>query len=177
MATVERERKSRKDVDDDGMKPKRVYKRMTDRRILAMLRNGMLRVDLETGDIWSVVPGREPHLITPVPDSKNKYLFVNVYYKGARKKIAVHRVVWMKGHDRLVPAGCDIHHDDDNRNHNWLNNLVAEDLHEHRSEAGKKGAAVTNGFYPASWDELEGDEDCEDVDVDEGGCSDDSEFD
>lgn len=41
---------------------------------------------------------------------KTPYLFVEIHYRGARKKIALHKLLWMVHHNQTVPPGCELHH-------------------------------------------------------------------
>lgn len=86
---------------------------MTDEDILARLRDGSLQVNTRSSTVRSFGRGGPRVLKVRVhtsPDSGTTYRFVEVCSKGRKKKIAVHRLVWMAAHNCLVPAGYDVDH-------------------------------------------------------------------
>lgn len=149
---IRRDRKRKPD------KPPRKYGRIDDRGLLRIIKSEGLACDKSDGTIYRVREDVRKE-IPQLPDPRDRgYFFVYVYHKGCRRKIAVHRLVWMIVERRLIPNGCDVHHRDTDKSNNAFENLEPQDYFRHRSEAGKKGAAVTNA-YPADWD---------DVDLDDG---------
>ncbi len=145
--------KSLKTAAKKPAKPKRKYARIDNYEIFRIIKAGGLDADLEDGTIYRI-RGDERKEIPQVPDRRGRYLFVYVYHRGKRRKIAVHVLIWMIGAKSMVPKGCDVHHCDEDRENNSFRNLEPEDLHDHRSRHGRVGAAVANG-YPPGWDEVD----------------------
>lgn len=85
---------------------------LTDEGILERLEAGTLLVDTKTGSVWSLLPGSPMRLIKPINrlSERSAYDFVNICHLGRKKKIAVHRLVWMSVHRRTVPEGFDVDH-------------------------------------------------------------------
>ena len=85
--------------------------RLSDEDILEMLREGSLRVVPTTAEVFkgekqlSII--ERTHRKGP---QKGTYRFVYVCRGNDRKKIALHRLVWMAEHDSLVPSGFDVDH-------------------------------------------------------------------
>lgn len=83
-------------------------------------------------------------------DRQQRYLFVRLYWRGSRRGIAVHRLVWMAKHNKVVPDGYDVHHKDRDSFNNAITNLQLREMHGHRSEASRG--------YPADWDTVRDEE-------------------
>lgn len=124
----------------------RKYRQATDQIFLDRIADGTLRVDTKRARVW-VRRGKRWQRLTINWDSRERYQFVRVYQRGARKAIALHRLVWIAAHRRLVPAGCEIHHKR-GRGKNGIEHLECLSHGEH--------LARTYG-YPPSWDEVEPD--------------------
>lgn len=86
---------------------------ITDECVLARLREGTLQVNLDRPAVRSYDPvrrcWRSIHISTRVSNGGPPYRFV-VIYKIGRKKVALHRLVWMAAHMRVVPPGYDVDH-------------------------------------------------------------------
>lgn len=94
---------------------------------------GTLRVDCTAGTVEILCPQskewREPHIDV----NEHGYLFFRVYKDGFRRKVAVHRLVWMVHNGRQdVPAGHEVHHEDLNQRNNSGTNLKLLDCDSHR---------------------------------------------
>ena len=87
----------------------RKYRQADDQLFLDRLADDTLRVNTATA-VVRVRRGRRWKRLAVQWDSRGRYQFVRIYRKGARKAIALHRLVWMAAHQRLVPAGCEVHH-------------------------------------------------------------------
>ena len=110
----------------------RSYGRLHEADLLALIREKRLVPDIYTGEIkkqrrkacrTSAVWLNEWITLKQVPDKKWGHLFVAIKHKGRRRWAAVNRLVWMAGHDRLVPKGFDVDHKDCDRTNNRLSNL------------------------------------------------------
>lgn len=88
------------------------YSGMTDEDILERLRNGSLRVDVHRATVDSVIENRSIKRLRVINRESNgsSYNFVEIRHKGKKKKIALHRLVWMAHNDSLVPDGFDVDH-------------------------------------------------------------------
>ena len=85
---------------------------LTDAEILARIQDGSLQVDTHRG----VVRNRQGKALAvferehPEGPQRGTYRFVSVCSNGKKKKIALHRLVWMAANGRTVPDGYDIDH-------------------------------------------------------------------
>lgn len=86
---------------------------MTDAEILIRICNGSLIVDVERAEVFSM----SPRSATPVrlqtwerESNHSTYTFVQICANGKKKKIALHRLVWIAANRLLVPAGFDVDH-------------------------------------------------------------------
>lgn len=128
---------------------------LSDEDILCRLRGGMLRVDVETAQVWSrkrkksggLMP--EEVLLAARPANpranrsreKKAYLFVSIKagIDGAvlRKNVPLHKLVWMAKNDRAVPAGSEIHHGEEGPECNAWWNLACMTKEEHDDIHGR----------------------------------------
>lgn len=122
----------------------RKYRELTYARILQAIRSRRIVVDVKAAKVW-----KDGKLLRQRPDSRDRYLFVRLYFEGARRAVAVHRIVWMARRLKCVPDGYDIHHRDGNKRNNNYRNLRAISSHAHRVAAGRLRHA-----YPADWDSV-----------------------
>lgn len=89
---------------------------MTDEHILTRLLEFSLIVNTETAHVVSIAKQYRAtnlkviHRIDCREGKNSTYRFVKISYQGMQKKIALHRLVWMAHHRRLVPEGYDIDH-------------------------------------------------------------------
>lgn len=83
---------------------------MTDSDILERLKAKTLIVDPLGEFIISRVKGETKLTIWDRPRHGSCYRFVSICHNGKKKKIAVHRLVWMAHFEQLVPEGSDIDH-------------------------------------------------------------------
>lgn len=86
---------------------KRQYRPLSDSMIVYLFRLGLYRVDGTT------IRNRKGQALKVYDDSHyhaNPYLSVELHYRGARKKIMLHKLLWMIHHGRTVPEGCQLHH-------------------------------------------------------------------
>lgn len=126
----------------------RTYKACDEQIVLDRLADGTLKVDVSGGRVLV----RRPNGRWAVPYLERDrcgYLFFRLYRNGARRKIALHRAVWMAANGTLIPAGHEVHHVNVNNQVNAHWNLEAKDKDAHR--------LVHAGVdYPSAWDD-EGD--------------------
>jgi hypothetical protein len=122
----------------------RKYKSLTYARVLQAIRAGRITVDLKKLEIF-----KDGRLMIQRPDSTDRYLFVRIYLDGARRAVAVHRIVWMSVRRKLVPDGYDIHHRDGDRRNNRYKNLRAMTAAKHRALTARNRRT-----YPAGWDDV-----------------------
>lgn len=116
--------------------------------VYARLKDGTLHVDFSTGKIYSVNSTWNELTVEYDDHAGNqRYAFVTIrrkcisYRKGfrgqsskiitwRRRKIAVHKLVWIAKHG-LIPRGYDVHHKDLNSLNNRLSNLELLEKHIH----------------------------------------------
>jgi len=83
---------------------------MTDQDILDRLNEGTLFVDRDGQSVIS--RGREEKALG-IWERERKgttYRFVSICHRNKKKKIAIHRLVWLSVHRELVPDGFDVDH-------------------------------------------------------------------
>lgn len=102
---------------------KRKYKPATDQMFLDRLVAGTLLVDTAAATVWSVRDGKAVQLRQYPLGRHANYRSVCCYQDGHRKKVAVHRLVWMAANGRLIPGGYDVDHIDHNTTNNAIDNL------------------------------------------------------
>ena len=117
----------------------RVYKKLTDADVLDLMRSGRIVVNPETGEIVKqrrILGGRwlDEDLVLRQSVCPAGYLFVDIKNGGARKRSAVHRMVWMWVHNELIPDDCDIDHLDRRRDNPCIRNLRVRNTHENRGD-------------------------------------------
>lgn len=107
---------------------------MTSQEVLGLLRSGTYRVDVETGGVF----GRKGEPVTPYASGSKGYLFVRLYavIRGQRKTktIAVQRLVWMAATGEPIPAGFEVHHEDEEVQSNGFENLLCLHRLDHRKK-------------------------------------------
>lgn len=89
------------------------YKGMTDQDILDRIAEGMLAVFPATAEVWSYSTNHKSWTklrITERESNGSTYRFVEIWKGDKRKKIALHRLVWIAYHRQLVPEGYDVDH-------------------------------------------------------------------
>ena len=125
-------------VDDLPDYRERRYHKLTDAQVLALLREGRIEVDLQTGQIRKQRRDQRGWLADWVTlkqtPCKDGYLFVDIKHHNHRKWVAVHRLVWMCYKNKLVPKGYDIDHRDHNRNNVAISNLRQRKMKNNRAD-------------------------------------------
>jgi len=124
----------------------RSYLKLTDQEILVLLIADRIRVLADgtvkkekrhfsqwTGDFIEL---RSRFDRNRTPERGRPYLFVTIYFKGARKEIALHRLVWMAHNLRTVPPGYDVDHCDRDKTNNGINNLRLLESAENQADDG-----------------------------------------
>lgn len=82
---------------------------MTDQDILDAINEGLYSINVDTALVVSWTTGKRLRVIERESNGST-YRFVEIYRKGLRKKIALHRLVWMVANGQVVPEGFDIDH-------------------------------------------------------------------
>lgn len=104
---------------------------LTDRDVLARLKNGSLTIDPETAEVVSITNKGRRILSQRKSNQDDGYRFVDVWRFGKKKRIAVHRLQWMAHTMSLIPKGYDVHHKrSPPRPHTKPNNLANLELVE-----------------------------------------------
>lgn len=86
---------------------------MSDEKILQRIIDGTLIVDTEKVIVWSeLTPGQRSELKIIERENENgtRYRFLGVSHEGKRKKIALHRLVWIAANLRVIPDGYHVDH-------------------------------------------------------------------
>lgn len=108
---------------------------------------GLLKVDTETATVYwrpstkCEWKERVPSFRTSPGMTDYGYWFIRISFvyfvrnrrKIYRRKIALHRLVWLVHNQReTIPLGCDIHHIDKDTHNNHHSNLTALDIPSNR---------------------------------------------
>lgn len=84
---------------------------LTDADVLARIESGTLLVDTARAIVTSLNRLVASTLKVLERESNGStYRFVEISAVGKKKKVALHRLVWMAAHGRIPPAGYDVHH-------------------------------------------------------------------
>lgn len=110
---------------------------MTDENILQRIMNGSLVVDVENAIVESLsVIGRKLLRVIERESNGSSYRFVEVSYQGKKKKIALHRLVWIAANQKIPPKGYDVDHNDGP--FDGISNLRLRLSGENRSDTAKQ---------------------------------------
>ena len=91
--------------------------------IMAVIGEGFISVDFETGEIYSYrISGRKGEKVKLNGATTKGYIVHGFNYQGLKRSVRAHRVVWMAKNGR-VPEGLVIDHINRNRSDNRLCNL------------------------------------------------------
>lgn len=112
-------------------KPRRVYAPLTDANILVLILSGEIVVDVENGLAWREDKGLLRRTKLKARSCHRNYLHVYIYWKGKRKSIALHKLVWMAANRQLVPDGYHIDHGAEGKAVNGIHNLFPKLRQEH----------------------------------------------
>lgn len=122
--------KSSQKINGQHGKKKRVIPTTKDYKIIFdRMEAGTIKVDVVEGKVCVKYKGKwiEPYISLDDEDLDKAYRFVTIYYKNRRRKIAVHRLVWMVDNgEESIPEGYDVAHDDDDPGNNCNWNLDLE---------------------------------------------------
>lgn len=86
--------------------------KLTDSEILSLVTSGEIIVDVDSGK-HVTKNGRVLSVVSRTHadgESRGTYRFVSICHGGKRKKIAIHRLVWMAVNGTVVPQGYDVDH-------------------------------------------------------------------
>ena len=85
---------------------------LTDEDILGRILDGTLTILVNEPRVFSFTARYGWNELRQIERTSNgsTYRFVEIYHKGKRKKVALHRLVWMFAHRELVPEGYDVDH-------------------------------------------------------------------
>ncbi len=83
---------------------------LSDQDILARINSGSLFVHVERAEVFGFSRGWKQLRAISRTSNGSTYRFVEVSYQGKKKKIALHRLVWMFAHMQVVPDGFDVDH-------------------------------------------------------------------
>ncbi len=89
------------------------FKGMTDQDILDRIIDGTLTVFPTTAEVWSyssVTKAFAKLRVIERESNGSTYRFVEIFKDNKKKKIALHRLVWIAFHRQLVPEGYDVDH-------------------------------------------------------------------
>lgn len=86
---------------------------MTDQDILQRIEDGSLIVDVEQAVVESIsMYGRKQLRVIERESNGSAYRFVEITSNGKKKKIALHRLVWIAANRQITPEGFDVDHRD-----------------------------------------------------------------
>lgn len=79
-------------------------------------------------------------------DSDGDRLFVTIYYKGKRKKVGIHRIIWLYVTKEPTPPKYEIHHRNEDKEDNRWSNLFC--LHPLDHDKLHNGDLICNNSDP-----------------------------
>lgn len=97
---------------------------LTDQSIIELIRRGVYLVETENAIVRNA-NGQPLAIVTREHKDgpqRGTYRFVNLCFRGQKKKVALHRLVWMAANDRTVPDGFHVDHVH-NQQDDSINNL------------------------------------------------------
>lgn len=108
--------------------------RLSDEEVIAVFLLGAYRLVPETGEVFGQQGTKIWYYFSrsTLRRDGQKRLFCRIYYKGARRAIAVSRLVWMVASGRTIPFGFEVHHYDENPENNAWSNLFCLSELDHR---------------------------------------------
>jgi hypothetical protein len=85
---------------------------MSDHDVLDRINSGTLLVDTDLAIVTSCTARHGTKTLRVIERESNRstYRFVEITAGGKKKKVALHRLVWMAAHRQIPPAGYDVHH-------------------------------------------------------------------
>lgn len=92
---------------------KRVRSGLSDEDILQAVRDGKYRVDVDDATVYSRITNSFltiHHRTHRDGTQRGTYRFVEFSIRGQKKKVALHRLVWMVANGRVTPDGHDVDH-------------------------------------------------------------------
>lgn len=108
---------------------KRVYKHLSVKRLLQLLRTGVYRVE-PNGDIY----GQRGKKLAKFKNDHSDRSFVRLHDNNSRCGISVARLVWMSQTKARIPVNFEVHHrDNDETNDDWQNLTCLHKL-DHKKE-------------------------------------------
>ena len=66
------------------------------------------------------------------------YYYADIYINKVRTKKALHHYIWEKHHNQKVPKGYCVHHKDEDKSNNDIENLELKTLRKHRQEHSRE---------------------------------------
>lgn len=104
--------------------------RLSDEQVLTLLTSEVYTVCPDTAEV-----ARDGKPIKPVSLKRQpgRY-FVRLYGLGGVRTIMRNKLAWMAGAKALVPAGFEIHHDDENHSNDAWHNLICLHALDHRKQ-------------------------------------------
>ncbi len=120
---------------------------MTDEHILERIEAGTLVVNMGSLEVFSYFRGEWSRLrVKSHKSNGSEYKFVEVCHQGMKKKIALHRLVWMFSMRSLVPDGCDVDHIEGKTLGDSIDNLQILSASENRSKGNRPSQVIEFEF-------------------------------
>ena len=110
-------------------------KHVSDEELIRLLDEGIIKVDLETTELW--VNGNKIAPYLNGADNRggqedHKRWSFGLRIDGRRRTITRSKMVYLAGSRKLIPLGNEIHHkDEDNENDKW-SNLISVSFEDHK---------------------------------------------
>lgn len=102
---------------------------MSDLEIIELFKSGKYTADLGSGDIY----GKNKNVPLAVAEaSEEGHLAVEIYNGPKRKKIMVHRLIWLAGCLEPIPLKWELHHRNGDVKDNSFHNVVCLHPIDHR---------------------------------------------
>lgn len=128
------------------MRGKRTFRKLTKEDVLRLFREGKYAVNLEEGVIVNRDGSRIANFRAGHAKSSKGHFWVYLYDAGARIGLPTAHAVWMFATQSVVPAGFEIHHDDEDAENDRWDNLLCLHSKDHDKKHGYSTAANATPF-------------------------------
>lgn len=109
---------------------------LTQREILWLFRHEVYTADLDAGIIF----GQDGQQLVAQILNEEGHQWIQLYYKGKRRSIAIHRLIWMVGANAIIPKGFEVHHYNEDVKENGYWNLFCLYYKDHDKLHEKNGS-------------------------------------
>lgn len=115
-------------------------KHITDEQLLEWLETGLLEIRFPRSfepQLWFRGRRLKPEITVQrgrqrVAESGERYSWV-LRFNGRKRRVVRSKLIWMNRHRRVVPAGCQLHHENENRFDDREDNVLCLTAEQHET--------------------------------------------